>query len=79
MNGQSIRAYEDELRDWRQNPTRAARPMPKKVSAYADGIPCPHGCSGTAWRMFGLVSHLMGRHGYTEKAAWRKAHARMRG
>lgn len=37
------------------------------------GLPCPHGCKGTASRMFGLVSHLMEVHGYTEKRAWENA------
>lgn len=38
------------------------------------GLRCPHGCKGCAVRVFGLVRHLMEKHNYSEKAAWRKAH-----
>ena len=38
-----------------------------------DGIKCPHGCNGCAWRIYGLVSHLMTVHGYSEKSAWKLA------
>ena len=39
------------------------------------GVPCPFKCKGISfWRNYGLVSHLMDRHGFTEKEAWRKIH-----
>ena len=37
-----------------------------------DGLKCPHGCKGHAALTFGLVSHLMQKHGYTEEEAWNK-------
>lgn len=41
-------------------------------STTSSGLPCPHGCKGSAWRMYGLVSHLVEKHGYTAKQAWDK-------
>ena len=43
------------------------------VLATNTGAKCPHGCSGCAARLYGLVSHLVERHGYSEKRAWKKA------
>lgn len=43
------------------------------VKEDSDGLNCPHGCRLNAWRMFGVVSHLMNEHGYTESAAWKAA------
>jgi len=43
-----------------------------RVLAGGTGIGCPHGCGGCAARVYGLVRHLVVRHGYTELAAWRK-------
>lgn len=37
------------------------------------GAKCPHGCKGSAALLWGLVSHLVERHGYTLEAAKKKA------
>jgi hypothetical protein len=44
-----------------------------------EGLLCPFGCDGSAWRMYGLVSHLMDRHGYTEAEGWKEAKRSMKG
>jgi hypothetical protein len=36
------------------------------------GVQCPFGCNVYAWRMYGLVCHLVNKHGYTEDEAWKK-------
>jgi hypothetical protein len=40
---------------------------------HKNGLRCPHGCEGRAALMYGLVSHLVEKHGYTEPDAWKKA------
>ena len=37
----------------------------------AHGLKCPHGCKVEAWRMYGMIRHLMEVHDYTEEAAWK--------
>lgn len=40
---------------------------------HGEGLTCPYGCKGHAALMYGLVSHLIEKHGMSEKAAWKKA------
>jgi hypothetical protein len=47
---------------------------PENIVPPQGGMPCPYGCEITAWRLYGMVSHLMEKHRYTEKNAWRKVH-----
>ena len=37
---------------------------------------CPHGCSGRTGLRWGLVSHLMNVHGYSQKKAEKKVDRR---
>ncbi len=41
------------------------------------GLKCPHGCSGCSIRWYGLVTHLMERHGYSKKRAEKRASKEM--
>ena len=42
---------------------------PNKVQPPGNGLRCPYGCYVTFWRWYGLVAHLMDKHGYSEKKA----------
>jgi hypothetical protein len=43
------------------------------------GLKCPEGCDGCSARWYGLVSHLMQRHGYSQLKAERAATKEMYG